>query len=211
METGLLCTSITLGRALGLTATAGNAQQPEGIHAKQIHIWTASLMTCQYRRWGACCPDAESISCAQGGATKLKEYMRSLNILPQKRKRKPSDGIPRSPRSPRSPDGLLPGTTISDVEECEMSNSRSIRRQCMLTLWFLRQSGHLIALGPESCWVEHFGCRQGKRGHTGWWDTLQPRLKAAAVHATPPCSPLLCLTHHESHSSVHELLVPGQH
>ena len=51
---------------------------------------------------------------AQGGVTKLKEYMRGLNILPHKRKRKlPPDGIPRSPctklRSPRSPDGTLPG------------------------------------------------------------------------------------------------------
>ena len=60
------------------------------------------------------CSWDESIGCVQGGATKLKEYMRSLNILPQKRKRKPSDGIPRSPRSPRSPDGLLPG--ISDLK-----------------------------------------------------------------------------------------------
>lgn len=45
----------------------------------------------------------------QGGATKLKEYMRSLNILPHKRKRKLADGVPRSPRSPRSPGGNLPG------------------------------------------------------------------------------------------------------
>ncbi len=50
----------------------------------------------------------------QGGVTKLKEYMRGLNILPHKRKRKlPPGGIPRSPctklRSPRSPDGTLPG------------------------------------------------------------------------------------------------------
>ena len=63
------------------------------------------------RTCSACVSAVEDIGCAQGGATKLKEYMRSLNILPQKRKRKASDGIPRSPRSPRSPDGLLPGDT----------------------------------------------------------------------------------------------------
>ncbi len=33
----------------------------------------------------------------QGGATKLKEYMRGLNMLPNKRKRKTPDDGPRSP------------------------------------------------------------------------------------------------------------------
>ena len=62
----------------------------------------------------------------QGGATKLKEYMRSLNILPQKRKRKPSDGIPRSPRSPRSPDGLLPGDSSVTLRHAQMRPAVSI-------------------------------------------------------------------------------------
>lgn len=51
----------------------------------------------------------------QGGATKLKEYMRGLNILPNKRKRKAPDEAPRSPaaheRSPRSAP-TLPGQLL---------------------------------------------------------------------------------------------------
>lgn len=68
--------------------------------------------SCEYQCSGE--PHVKAGWIVQGGVTKLKEYMRGLNILPHKRKRKlPPDGIPRSPctklRSPCSPDGTLPG------------------------------------------------------------------------------------------------------
>ncbi|CAL5222836.1 g5260 [Coccomyxa viridis] len=75
----------------------------------------------------------------QGGVTKLKEYMRGLNILPHKRKRKlPPDGIPRSPctklRSPRSPDGTLPGGRKRTASPGETPCSHVKRPQ-----YFMRQ------------------------------------------------------------------------
>lgn len=154
------------------------------------------------RSCSACVSAVEGNGCAQGGATKLKEYMRSLNILPQKRKRKASDGIPRSPRSPRSPDGLLPGDTDLPVTlNCTKCcpTLEIVRRQVMILMSFQYQPGHLITLGPGLCQSKAFTRRQGKQAYIGWWRTLQPHLKAAAAHATPACSPLPRFIHHESH------------
>ena len=80
----------------------------------------------------------------QGGVTKLKEYMRGLNILPHKRKRKlPPDGMPRSPctklRSPRSPDGTLPGHSYNPLHcartphDCR-SQACFLRAPCWVTV-----------------------------------------------------------------------------
>ena len=68
MEAGLLCTSVFLGRALGVTAIAGKAQQPEGVHAEPHHIWTTSPMTYQYRSRDACCHPGLRATAARRGA-----------------------------------------------------------------------------------------------------------------------------------------------
>ena len=160
-------------------------------------------MTHQYRSRDTRHFGLRATAARRGGATKLKEYMRSLNILPQKRKRKASDGIPRSPRSPRSPDGLLPGDTDLPVTlNCTKCcpTLKMLRRQVMILMSFQCQPGHLITLGPGLCQSKTFTRRQGKQGYIGWWRTLQPRLKAAAVHAMPACSPLPSSIHQESHT-----------